>query len=120
MSTPLDQLYGEGASARFADCVPGKPAITETTISSKEVRVDVEWKDGSVCKISCRAHVVHWLTLRAERKGLYTDMIKGMLEMFREWGIRRFTATPQNQKAAHILRKRGDWQPEGGALIWHI
>lgn len=117
----LDDMYGKGASERFADRVPGTPEITETRISKDEVRVDVTWEDGSVCKLSCRRHTIHWLTLRAERKGLYTDMVKRMLEMFEDWGVRTFTASPQSAKASKILRKRGNWKVHsGGALVWHL
>ena len=119
--TPLDGLYGKGASAKFAKRIPGEPEITETQVSRKEVRVDVAWPDGSVCKLSCRASKIHWLTLRSETPGLYSDMVKHMLAMFKSWGIRTFTASPQNATSAKILRKRGKWRPQkAGTLIWHL
>lgn len=117
---PLDEMYGKGASAKFAERVPGEPEIEEVQVSRDEVRVDVAWEDGSVCKLSCRGEAVHWLTLRSETPGLYSEMVTRMLAMFKSWKVRTFTASPQNRTAAKILRKRGKWQPVDGGLVWHL
>lgn len=119
MPKPLDSLYGKGTSKAFSEACGASAVEVETDLG---VRVNVEWKDGSLLKVECRPDEVNFLTLRSEREGLYSDLCDTLPELFKKRGVETFTARPATPESEAILRKRGDWHqhPKRAGLRWII
>lgn len=113
--TPLDSLYGKGASSAFQKATGG--SVTEVSIKDG-VRVYVGWDDGSVLKIDCFPRYVHYLTLKSYRKGLYTDLCGTLPDLFKQRGVESFTASPADVESDAILRRRGNWQDAERGIRW--
>ncbi len=114
--TPLDSLYGKGASSAFRKATGG--SIDEVTLDAVGgVRVYVDWDDGSVLKIDCYPERVHFLSLTSKRKGLYSELCDTLPDLFRDRGVKVFTAYPANDEAEAVLRKRGEWDD---AMRWAL
>lgn len=117
---PLDRLFGEGTSEAFAAALPDgdKATVHELSIHGY-IRVNVKWPRSEL-KIDCWPEQVHFLHLRSGRKGLYSDLCDVLPELFRERGVKRFTASPADPSAAEILLKRGVWMPGPRGLVWEL
>lgn len=116
-TTDLDSLYGKGASSAF---IGATGASTIGAHIEGGVRVYCEWQDGSVMKIDCWPERVHFLTLRSERDGLYSDLCDTLPDLFKGWGVKTFTASAGSEESDAILRKRGDWQDAERGIRWEL
>ena len=115
MPKPLDNLYGEGTSGAFSEACAAPAVEVETDLG---VRVNVEWKDGSLLKVECSPDEVNFLTLRSEREGLYSDLCDTLPELFKDRGVKSFRASPSSTESEFILRKRGRWETDPKGLRW--
>jgi hypothetical protein len=115
----LDALYGEGTTTDFHAALPGKPKA-EQVEAGGGVRVNVTWQDSSLLKIHCTPTRVHFLTLRSEREGLYTDLCKTLPSLFKARGVQEFTCSPADPESGAVLRKRGAWQTSPRGLRWEL
>lgn len=114
MPKPLDTLYSKGTSKAFKKACGTSAVEVETDLG---VRVNVEWKDGSVLKIECSPDEVNFLTLRSEREGLYSDLCDTLPELFKERGVRSFRARATEGSKGIVLR-RGEWRDDPKGLRW--
>ena len=114
---PLNALYGRGASTAFSAAVGGR--VSEVAID-EGVRCYVTWPNGSEMKIDCYPDRVHFLALTSKRRGLYTDLCKVLPDLFRERGVKRFTALAGSDDSDGILRKRGKWRAGDRGLEWEL
>jgi hypothetical protein len=115
----LDALYGEGTTTDFHAALPGKPKA-EQVEAGGGVRVNVTWQDSSLLKIHCTPESVHFLTLRSEREGLYTDLCESLPALFKARGVRELTCSPAGAESGAILTRRGAWQTSPRGLRWEL
>lgn len=114
MSKPLDKLYGRGTAKGLRALVGGK---IEEAATDDGVRVYFQWGDGSVMKVDAYQDRVHFLTLRSEGGGLYSELCEKLPAFFKARGVKRFTASPRDKEAEAILRKRGEWDE---SMSWEL
>ena len=115
----LEEIYGEGASKALRAALPDKPKVTETPSPDGSVRVTVRWPRSEM-KMDCTPERVHFAHLRSGRKGLYGECVESLSAMFKELGVREWTASPADEKAAEILMKRGSWRRGPRGLVMEL
>lgn len=93
----------------FAAALPGDPEVVGTS-DADATYLAMSWNDGSKARVALQGTNVHWLNLRSERKGLYTDLAELTPAFFGGRGFETFTAAPVDQEAEEILRKRLNWR----------
>ena len=96
----LDTLYGEGSSETFAKAVPRDGLVEEIDLPDGTVRVNVRWENGSRMKLHFRGDEVSFLHLHSEGRGLYAALVKDMLKVFKDFGIKQFIAMPTHRRGA--------------------
>lgn len=118
--TPLDELYGRGASKALAAALPDKAKVAEVAAEGM-VRVYVTWPRSQM-KMDCWRERVHFAHLASGRKGLYSDLCESLPPLFRDLGVKAFTASAGGA-SAEVLRKRGEWRegdPGEAGLVWQL
>ena len=117
----LDTLYGEGSRETFAKAVPRDGLVEEIDLPDGTVRVNVRWENGSRMKLHFRGEEASFLHLRSEGRGLYQALVKDMLKVFKDFGVKRFVAMPTGGEARKILQTQGKWKAtRAGGLEWEI
>lgn len=119
---PLDNLYSEGASKRFAKALPGKPEVEQTAVVDGSVRINVYWNDAHM-KIECTPDEVRYVALSTKKpaEGLYSKLCDSLPPLFRDLGVTAFTATAGGAAAREVLMRRGEWEPQAGTdLRWEL